>query len=275
MENYIQKIHKFPCLDKSEELRLAKEGRLQDLINSNLRLVVKIARTYNSGSQLEDLIQEGNKGLIKAASEFDPEQNVSFKTYAPWWINAKILDYLGTDKTIKTPQKKKQMSKIARGIIDDYLKKNSYAPSSDYVANELNRLTKNSYSQSDIEDLLDFEKNMNTASLNKEVMSGEMIDNISNSDGRDNIVFLSLYRASKRVYNILSELNQGEKGNNILYDVLCNYKSLSEISDETGISKSKVNAEYSRGIRKLRNVLLQDEEFMDLCSDKISGRSLY
>lgn len=97
MEYYIQDINKFPLLSHEEEIELGRRkengdsSALEKLINSNLRLVVKIAKYYqNDNFQLEDLISEGNRGLIRAAEKFDYKTNFRFSTYANWRIRSSI-----------------------------------------------------------------------------------------------------------------------------------------------------------------------------------------
>jgi RNA polymerase sigma-32 factor len=102
LEAYILQVNSIPMLDSEEENALAV--RLQDhadidaaqqLIMSNLRFVVKIARGYMGyGLQLNDLIQEGNIGLMKAVKRFSPEHNVRLISYAVHWIKAEIHEYV-------------------------------------------------------------------------------------------------------------------------------------------------------------------------------------
>jgi len=94
---YLSEIGVSPLLTADEEktfARLAKKGdesARQRMIESNLRLVVKIARRYiNRGLPLLDLIEEGNLGLIHAVEKFDPERGFRFSTYATWWIRQTI-----------------------------------------------------------------------------------------------------------------------------------------------------------------------------------------
>ncbi len=94
---YLNQIGKSPLLTAEEEVsfgRLVQQGNLaarQRMIESNLRLVVKIARRYNNrGLTLLDLIEEGNLGLIRAVEKFDPERGFRFSTYATWWIRQNI-----------------------------------------------------------------------------------------------------------------------------------------------------------------------------------------
>jgi len=89
LKYYLEYIRKFEPLSKEEERKViikAKQGHkpsYEKIINSNLRFVVSIAKKYqNQGIALEDLISEGNKGLVKAYHKFDLDRNVKFITYA-------------------------------------------------------------------------------------------------------------------------------------------------------------------------------------------------
>jgi RNA polymerase primary sigma factor len=95
---YLKDISRFPQLSAEEEQTLGKRARSGDetafrkLIESNLRFVVAMAKKYaRSGYPLHELINEGNMGLIEAASRFDPDRGVRFITYASWWIRQAIL----------------------------------------------------------------------------------------------------------------------------------------------------------------------------------------
>jgi RNA polymerase sigma-32 factor len=102
LESYLAKIQQFPLLTAKEEFQLAVRFRqdhdieaAQKLVTSNLRLVVKIALEYkNYGVKLEDLIQEGNIGLMVAAKKFDPYRGNRFVSYAIWWVRAYIKNFL-------------------------------------------------------------------------------------------------------------------------------------------------------------------------------------
>ncbi len=102
LDAYIKEINKYPILTPEEELELAKELRETNdpmvaakLVNSNLRFVVKIAYQYkNYGFKVEDLIQEGNYGLILAVKKFDLDKGYRLITYAVWWIKAYIKSYI-------------------------------------------------------------------------------------------------------------------------------------------------------------------------------------
>ena len=94
---YLNEIGFSPLLSAEEEVHFSRmvqrgeEAGRQRMIESNLRLVVKISRAYlNRGLALLDLIEEGNLGLIRAVEKFDPERGFRFSTYATWWIRQSI-----------------------------------------------------------------------------------------------------------------------------------------------------------------------------------------
>src|SRR5262245_42117737 len=104
---YFQEIGRHPLLSRSEELRLARlaasgdESAKRRLVESNLRLVVVIARRYrNLGLDDLDLIQEGNLGLIAAVERYEPRRDVKFSTFASWWIRRAILAGLSANSRL-------------------------------------------------------------------------------------------------------------------------------------------------------------------------------
>ena len=99
---YLAQIKKFPMLDAEEEYMLAKNwrenGNLQSahkLVTSHLRLVAKIAMGYRGyGLPINEMISEGNIGLMQAVKKFDPDKGFRLATYAMWWIKAAIQEYV-------------------------------------------------------------------------------------------------------------------------------------------------------------------------------------
>jgi RNA polymerase primary sigma factor len=94
---WLKRIGQIPLLTAEEELALSRHSCLgcqrckSALIESNLRLVVSIAKRFvNRGLSMQDLIQEGNMGLIRAVEKFDPERGFRFSTYATWWVRQAI-----------------------------------------------------------------------------------------------------------------------------------------------------------------------------------------
>lgn len=108
---YLNEIGFSPLLTPEEEVHFARQARKgiaagrKRMIESNLRLVVKIARRYlNRGLTLLDLVEEGNLGLIRAVEKFDPERGFRFSTYATWWIRQTIeRAIMNQTRTIRLP----------------------------------------------------------------------------------------------------------------------------------------------------------------------------
>ncbi|MCX7898184.1 MAG: RNA polymerase sigma factor RpoS [Rhodocyclaceae bacterium] len=108
---YLNEIGATPLLTPEEELHLARAARAGDffarqrMIEANLRLVVSIARHYlNRGLPLDDLIEEGNLGLIHAIEKYDPERGFRFSTYATWWIRQNIeRAIMNQSRTVRLP----------------------------------------------------------------------------------------------------------------------------------------------------------------------------
>src|SRR5262245_35229022 len=111
LSRYLREVGRHPMIGRSEELRLARlvasgdENARRRLIESNLRLVVVIARRYrNLGLDDLDLIQEGNLGLMTAVERYDHRRDVKFSTFASWWIRRGITAALSTkSRLIRLP----------------------------------------------------------------------------------------------------------------------------------------------------------------------------
>jgi len=107
LKTYLKEIANYPLLSSEEEIAYSKKIRdgdqqaLDKLIKSNLRFVVSISKNYqNQGLPLEDLINAGNLGLIKAAGRFDETRGFKFISYAVWWIRQSILQALAEQSRI-------------------------------------------------------------------------------------------------------------------------------------------------------------------------------
>ena len=119
--HYLKEVSQQGLLGAEAEGELATRAQAGDqlaidaLVKGNLRFVISVAKKYSGcGLSLEDLVSEGNMGLIKAAQKFDPQKGVKFITYAVWWIRQSILQGLALNsRTIRLPQNQiNQLQKI-------------------------------------------------------------------------------------------------------------------------------------------------------------------
>lgn len=126
LQEYLKEIGRHKLLTGKEEIELARamkagdEAARRKLIQSNLRLVVSIAKHYmNNGLSFQDLIQEGSIGLIRAAEKFDPEKGFKFSTYATWWVRQAITRALSNkSRTIRVPVHMTSfMSQVAHTVL--------------------------------------------------------------------------------------------------------------------------------------------------------------
>lgn len=142
---YFAQIKKSQLLTFEEELALSRrvldgdDAARQTLIEANLRLVVRIAKKYMTRDvSLLDLIQEGNLGLIKAASKYDFRKNVRFSTYASWWIKQAIVRALSNKRrTIRLPHRKEEKLRKINKAYNSLSQELKRTPNIEEIAEEL------------------------------------------------------------------------------------------------------------------------------------------
>ena len=145
LETYLQEINEVPLLTAQEELALGRRIQSGDLaarehmIRANLRLVVSVAKMYSDrGLTLQDLIAEGNIGLMKAAEKFDPAAGCRFSTYGTWWIKQAIRRALtNTVKPVRVPSYMSELISRWRVVSQELAYLLGRAPSVEEVASEL------------------------------------------------------------------------------------------------------------------------------------------
>jgi RNA polymerase primary sigma factor len=142
---YLKEISRFPQLTPEEEhdigarVKQGDEEAFRKLIESNLRFVVAMAKKYSrSGYPLHELINEGNMGLIEAASRFDPERGVRFITYASWWIRQAILAAIAHHgQVFRIPPKLKHELYRFETKVANLTQELGHRPSVDEISKEL------------------------------------------------------------------------------------------------------------------------------------------
>src|SRR5690606_20627452 len=144
---YLNEIGFSPLLTPEEEVHFARLAQKGDpagrkrMIESNLRLVVKIARRYiNRGLSLLDLVEEGNLGLIRAVEKFDPERGFRFSTYATWWIRQTIeRAIMNQTRTIRLPIHVVKELNVYLRAARELTQKLDHEPSPEEIAHLLER----------------------------------------------------------------------------------------------------------------------------------------
>lgn len=144
---YLSEIGFSPLLTAEEEVFFSRkslkgcEASRKRMIESNLRLVVKIARRYNNrGLALLDLIEEGNLGLIRAVEKFDPERGFRFSTYATWWIRQTIeRAIMNQTRTIRLPIHVVKELNVYLRTARELAQKLDHEPTAEEIAEELDR----------------------------------------------------------------------------------------------------------------------------------------
>jgi len=151
LSRYCEDVGKTPLLSREEEIRLAtakdkaegekeREEAKEALIKANLRLVIKLAKSYeNLGLDLLDLISEGNIGLVRAVDKYDVNNGAKFSTYASWWIRQGIMKGLTeTSRTVRLPTYLVQKARLIAKYIETYRSKNKdESPSKEQISESL------------------------------------------------------------------------------------------------------------------------------------------
>jgi len=167
-KSYVEIIKNNPLLSKKEEIVLSREAKKgnqearKKLVESNLRLVISIAKKYHrSNINFEDLLQESSVGLLKAVDKFDPELGYKFSTYACWWIKQAALQYLNENSTnIKVPTHSRMLNSKIKSFMKDFETDNNRMPTTSEISKKFDISNKKvAYT---------LKANKNIASLDKE-----------------------------------------------------------------------------------------------------------
>lgn len=256
----VTKLTKKGNLSISEEIELSKRIKKGDkkaekeLVERNLRFVVSVAKQYqNDYCLLEDLVNEGNIGLLKAARSFDEKRNCKFISYAVWWIRQSIISYINDSaRMIRLPLNKiNQISKI-KNAQEKFFKQNNRKPTTEEILD----LLEDAYDSKEAEKLMSIGKP--TQSLSSPLPNNEDIniedtlvfnpkyskDEPMEDEDIKNVINRMLNRIPTNSRNVL-EMNFGINGKQP--------KTLEEISIILKLSKERVRQLKNNGIRRLSN----------------------
>jgi RNA polymerase primary sigma factor len=265
LKAYFSQIRKTPLLTFEEELELSRrieegdEEARKQLIEANLRLVVKIAKAYvSSDVGLLDLVQEGNLGLLKAATKYDHRKKVRFSTYASWWIKQSITRALSNKRrSIRLPHRKEDALRKIQRSYNTLSQRLMRRPSVEEVAQDIGM------SHEDVVQILNISNG--PVSLDGEINSdsGTLHDVFEDySYAPDNEIMQKVLR--EETLKFLERLREKEK--KILLYRFAFYGgkkyTLKRISDEMGISPETVRQIEMRALRKLRQHADEIEEFV-------------
>ena len=274
---YLAQIKKFPMLDAEEEYMLAKNwkdnGNLKSahkLVTSHLRLVAKIAMGYRGyGLPVNELISEGNIGLMQAVKKFDPDKGFRLATYAMWWIKAAIQEYV-----LRSWSLVKMGTTTAQKKLFFNLKKikNQIAPGEegDLKDEQVNEISKRLDVDSD--EVI----NMNRRMMGQEKSLNDPIKNGETDEWQDWLVDDSLDQelviSQKQEYNDKKELlnsamlmlNQREKEIIKARRLTEDPVTLEELSQKYKISRERIRQIETRAFEKLQKSMINASKSKNL-----------
>ena len=256
LRSYFDQIKNIPLLTFEEEQELSRrihggdEAARRRLIESNLRLVVKIARSYLSPDvSWMDLIQEGNMGLMHAITKYEPDKQIRFATYAAWWIRQAITRYLcNKRRIIRLPHRKEEILLRIRRAYYSLSQRYMRKPKAKEISAEIG------IPQADVEHLLGIAHNLifTGADWNgtESAAAMDFHEDYTYSPER------ALMRKSSResTLQILNQLKDREK-RILIYRYQLNggkRHTLKNISREMGLSPETVRQIEVRALKKLR-----------------------
>lgn len=256
LDKYLQDIAHEELIDVDKEIELAqriKEGdeqAMQEMVKANLRFVVSVAKQYQGrGLSLDDLIEEGNIGLIKAAQRFDETKGFKFISYAVWWIRQCILEALEENvRIVRLPMNQENLLRNINKVRQSYLQEQNREPSEDEISEVLGVPTNK------IREIIRLSKRyMSVDSPFEEGEDNSLADVIpSKHPSTDsNLDKESLHKDIDKVLSLLPIRSRDIVKLN--FGIGCEALSLDEIGNHFGISRERARQILYGSIEKLSN----------------------
>jgi len=257
---YLSEIGYSPLLTAEEEVyyaRLAQKGEeaaRKRMIESNLRLVVKIARRYmNRGLAFLDLIEEGNLGLIHAVEKFDPERGFRFSTYATWWIRQTIeRGLMNQTRTIRLPiHVVKELNAYLRAA-RHFAQSQDHEPTPEEIARHLDKPI------DDVKRILGLNERVTSVDtpLSKD-SDKSILDAIPDENNGDPALLLQDEDFNRHLELWLSQLNDKQKRVVEGRFGLNGHKmsTLEEVGNDIGVTRERVRQIQVEALSKLRDIM--------------------
>ncbi len=261
---YLSEIGFSPLLTAEEEIFFARRALRGDIasrqrmIESNLRLVVKISRRYNNrGLALLDLIEEGNLGLIRAVEKFDPEKGFRFSTYATWWIRQTIeRAIMNQTRTIRLPIHIVKELNIYLRTARELTQKLDHEPSAEDIAEQLNKPVE------DVSRMLRLNERISSIDT---PMAGDseksLLEILSDENESSPESTLQENNLKESIVKWLFELNAKQREVLARRFGLLGYEAetLEEVGREIGLTRERVRQIQVEGLKKLKEILQNEE----------------
>lgn len=262
---YLSEIGIAKLLSAEEEIhfaRLAQQGCIKSrnrMIESNLRLVVKIARRYlNRGLPLLDLIEEGNLGLMRAVEKFDPEKGFRFSTYGTWWIRQTIeRAIMNQTRVIRLPIHIVKELNIYLRASRELVHELDHEPNAKEIAKKTGKKEKA------VQKLLGFnEKTTSLDNYTSHDVEKSLFDIIADEEAHDPIEILSECDYQNEIDQWLDSLNQKQR------EVICRRfglrgheaSTLEEVGEEISLTRERVRQIQVEALDVLKTMLKINEE---------------
>ncbi len=257
---YLNEIGFSPLLSAEEEVYFARKALLGEeaarkrMIESNLRLVVKIGRRYvNRGLALLDLIEEGNLGLIRAVEKFDPERGFRFSTYATWWIRQTIeRAIMNQTRTIRLPIHVVKELNVYLRASRELTQKLDHEPSAEEIADLLDKPVE------DVKRMLGLNERVTSMDVPVSASSERMVvDTIPDQKVSDPASLLQASNLNASLDEFLDELTEKQREVVARRFGLRGYEmsTLEEVGREIGLTRERVRQIQVEALKRLRDIL--------------------